>query len=1359
MRIKKLFGMKKFMRTMALGLAAVLTVSGLGVMEAEAAAKDIIYPKYDTTTGKYTYNEKDVFGAATHVHLFGYNVKTTVHTHGNVMAENADLSEIGMRDGKVAYPEDYVEYSYVGDNAVLPNITVHNPIIIGSDMSYDKASGGKQGTVTNKNGSTTSAQTVYDGIYYVSGVDAVDVVGTLNQLKALSKDWAIQPGDTTATFDLTSEPNNRVIDAVQKGREDQNVYINIPISDWENTSNYIQIKGIDSNVANTGFVVINLDLAGYTNIDLSCNDMKVYDTNGATYNNTEHTSAAFGSCRIVYNLYDSSKEDYTYTGKVTFTGTVFGNILAPGADVTVGAINGNVMAYSITHDGQESHRLDIVPIFSKNDGSVATEKIEKEEIRLLLELKDQSTTPTTDGVSSETTYTLYEDEACTTPVVDSDTENSITNTTAVWNEEAGKYQIIISSEDVTEKLELEETYFLKKTAVNAEYMDNNTVFEAYIDKDGTVLYREIKEGSATNDRKHEVLTDVLTKKAPEQTPENAEIIIKAEFSGPVAGEPGDDGKKVEYQIYSDADCENPIEGKKASLTPDENGNWQVVFDKEATDDLVKGTAYYVAVAGNDSGFRNVDNKPYMVQFSESGVVQYYEYNNTTGTYEVKDELIDKLIKNEGLALDVVFEGGQPEGTDSKVTYDVYKAGGTKVTTTPIEATDSDNDDVYEVTVDSKFTTENMDRNTPYYIGITTNGSGYTDKIEEQYWVKFDDNGNAKYSTDKDAPDSKWVAGPLEDVLMKTGTTETKSNGTIVINVEFSGPVEGEPTNTDISNVKYQVYSDTDCSTKVGNVVVGVTAGTNDQYKAEFGTDLTAGLVKDTVYYIKVDNGSTFKDVSEDVYQVKFDDNGTALYYKVADQTFDANAVPTDTLIKNEGLALDVVFEGGQPEGTDSKVTYDVYKAGGTKVTTTPIEATDSDNDDVYEVTVDSKFTTENMDRNTPYYIGITTNGSGYTDKIEEQYWVKFDDNGNAKYSTDKDAPDSKWVAGPLEDVLIKTPEQTTVKPSDKIVINVEFSGPNANEPSDTDGSSVKYQIYTDAECKNPVAGKEATITKDANGNWQVVFDEEATKDLTVGTDYYITVAGNGSGFKDVEKEPYKVQFDTTDGKTKYDTEDGKSPTDKLIKNDGLKLEVEFKGETPTDETGKVTYDVYDEDGNKVTTTPVEATDGDNDGFYEVEVGSDFTTEKLDRDENYYIGISDNQSGYDDEKKDQYWVKFDEDGKVEYSTDKDTWQDEPLKDILVKEDAGTTTPPGDDSTGGNTGSNTGNNTGGNTSTGSNTSAGSTATGGANATGGATVTGSVTATSPKTGEGNMIFVLAGLAVLSALAGSMYAYRRRA
>ena len=91
MRAKNLFGMKNLGRVVAFALAGVMAFGGIAPMRAQATdgATGVLYPQY--IGGVYQYNAGDIFGAATHVHLFGNKVTTSAHTHGNIMAEKRDI--------------------------------------------------------------------------------------------------------------------------------------------------------------------------------------------------------------------------------------------------------------------------------------------------------------------------------------------------------------------------------------------------------------------------------------------------------------------------------------------------------------------------------------------------------------------------------------------------------------------------------------------------------------------------------------------------------------------------------------------------------------------------------------------------------------------------------------------------------------------------------------------------------------------------------------------------------------------------------------------------------------------------------------------------------------------------------------------------------------------------------------------------------------------------------------------------------------------------------------------------------------------------------------------------------------------
>ncbi|MBQ3517559.1 MAG: hypothetical protein IJA29_10090 [Lachnospiraceae bacterium] len=919
MRTKRLFGMKKFMRTMALGLAAMLVAGSLNVMEAEAAGvAGLTYPKWDAVSSTYQYNSSDIFREATHVHFFGENVTTTgVHTHGNIMAENAWIGEIGMRSGKISYPLEYKETSYIGTSINQMESTINGDLILGSagTIGYVNDAGTEKALV---NGSLTAIDPTGDIRLETTTTKAVDIAGTLEYLKGLSTTWSNLPQSSIVNYDLKSDMNNRVINTNQTQAPDDYIVINIDYADWAYYDQYIQIKGLDSDPANEGIVIINVDMKGVQDADMTRGDMKVYDSKGNIYNNTEHSTAAFGSCRLVYNIIDSTAANNIYTGNLKFNNTIFGNILAPGASVTVGAINGNVMAKTIVHTAQESHRLDIFPIFTEED------KVEYEEIRLLLTLTEDP--GTSKGQTSNTGYSLYKDYNGATEAVPGNA--AFNDLTATWNVDEQKYEVIISSDKVNEAINNGSLsageYYLVRENEPGTYVDNGFAYKVVIGSDGTVKYAEVKQstGEQTTTLEHSVLTDILIK-----TPAPAaieDIRLNLDLEGDEETYADGDKSGTKYHLYTD---------KEGTGTPLTKEPVEAVWD--ATDKTFK------VVIDSDNGDGNLTSS----------------LATHTITYLKKVEPVTKGYNT--------------------------------------------NENVYEV-------------------HIQTDGS-----------VEYRESNNGTFT-------GSYVKGPLEDLLVKA-----PANGSAELNVQFNGPTGTAP--ADNSNVIYQIF------TKYENGVPSNPVDTSDReavktdsgHKVVFDTGITSALEKGKDYYIAVSgNGSGYKDVAKDVYVVKFDETTGEALYKDANGNY-STTVPTDLLIKNEEVQLNVKLEGDTSGSTNSNVSYDIYDATtGNKVTDTPIQATDSNQDGIYEVIVDSNVTTDKLDRGHEYYIEVSGNNSGYTDQSKDKYYVRFDGNGNAQYSTDKQI----WFDDPLTDLLVKAPEPSVEDPSE----STPDGGSSAEGESDSD---------------------------------------------------------------------------------------------------------------------------------------------------------------------------------------------------------------------------------------------------------------------------------------------------------------------
>ena len=232
------------------------------------------------------------------------------------------------------------------------------------------------------------------------------------------------------------------------------------------------------------------------------------------------------------------------------------------------------------------------------------------------------------------------------------------------------------------------------------------------------------------------------------------------------------------------------------------------------------------------------------------------------------------------------------------------------------------------------------------------------------------------------------------------------------------------------------------------------------------------------------------------------------------------------------------------------------------------------------------------------------------------------------------------------------------------------------------------------------------------------------------------------------------------------------PTDQLFKNDKIELDVELEGETaPAGGTGSnVKYDIFaDPEKENVVpnTNSQEAIFNDQKGKYEIIIDSDITNE-LDRsdlsdgnsanDKIYYIGISNNSSGYTDKEEESFMVKIDQNGDAWYSKDGNSWQKNPMVDVLEKNDsAGGNTNTGGSSGAGTVdpgnGGNSGNSNANNNTTTNKTN--TTVTDGANNN---SLIGGNNITSAKTGEVNTALIFGGFVAVLAAAAGVYVFIKR-
>ena len=548
---------KKTKRAIALGLAAVVTVMSVNPMQAVAAGET--KPYVDTASGAFVYDADELFGMATHVHLFGNSVTTTVHTHGNVVANTANFNGgIGMHANgdKIDVP-NYSEWSYVG---TLTNNGGNNEcnVVFGTAPSGFACSG-----------------TVMTATSAGKAANEAAIASTFTKLKNLCATYAAQGTTNGVVVDITGDWNNRYINTNQTSHTNENVYINISATDWNMYANEIRLLNLDSNTSNTGMVVINIDMNGCTDTDFTCSGAGIKAlTNGGELGNREYSTSDFGSCRVLWNFYDSSEDDKVYDGDLTFGCTWFGTILAPGANVTVHAINGNVMGDTVTHTGGESHRLDIIPLTTATQSTPAVVPVEN--IQLKLDLEGDTTSGLANDAGSGTTYKVYNSET-------GEEVTSLGEIEAKWD--GTTTYIVTLSGQTTSTLPSGEYYF-KKADITAGYLDNTTNYGFYVNQYGHVTYKSTDGTYYTT----EVQTDVLKKGV---SPFIEEVRLSVTLEGADRPNSVNTSSEVEYDVYNEAD-DTPVAGLSGLEAVWNGSSYVVTIPKTADADspLDAGGAYY-----------------------------------------------------------------------------------------------------------------------------------------------------------------------------------------------------------------------------------------------------------------------------------------------------------------------------------------------------------------------------------------------------------------------------------------------------------------------------------------------------------------------------------------------------------------------------------------------------------------------------------------------------------------------------------------------------------------------------------------------------------------------------------------------
>lgn len=344
-----------------------LKVCGLGFMicfVSSASAGDFT-PACQTISQDFRsspFHTTNPLGIAGNFHLVGFSsVTTSAHTNGNILTDTLRYqNNFGTKGvAEVSYIQKIEFLSGGGFSSTYSS--TDSILVVGTAVQVGTTDHGNAWTLDGHKVDAPMRSAHHDRLMQDSA--------TLKYINL----QAVH--DQTVLINQTLRNYENRLDKVIEQTDGQRTFIQKVILSDPAGVNVCNIKGAhafkegtsieckDFDSKRPGLLILNVDLAGVEEFLLPGTDL-LY-AGGSKAPNGEVTEWQTGN--VLWNLYDSSKTDHLYRGKVRNERPVAAHILAPEADVTLRAnLNGTVIAKSIDVQA-ESHRTDLT-MFSVDPG-------------------------------------------------------------------------------------------------------------------------------------------------------------------------------------------------------------------------------------------------------------------------------------------------------------------------------------------------------------------------------------------------------------------------------------------------------------------------------------------------------------------------------------------------------------------------------------------------------------------------------------------------------------------------------------------------------------------------------------------------------------------------------------------------------------------------------------------------------------------------------------------------------------------------------------------------------------------------------------------------------------------------------
>lgn len=336
-----------------------LKVCGLGFMicfVSSASAGDFT-PACQTISQDFRsspFHTTNPLGIAGNFHLVGFSsVTTSAHTNGNILTDTLRYqNNFGTKGvAEVSYIQKIEFLSGGGFSSTYSS--TDSILVVGTAVQVGTTDHGNAWTLDGHKVDAPMRSAHHDRLMQDSA--------TLKYINL----QAVH--DQTVRINQTLRNYENRLDKVIEQTDGQRTFIQKVILSDPAGVNVCNIKGAhafkegtsieckDFDSKRPGLLILNVDLAGVEEFLLPGTEILYSDETKAPHK--EVTEWQTGN--VLWNLYDSSKTDHLYRGKVRNERPVAAHILAPEADVTLGAnLNGTVIARNIDVRA-ESHRTDL----------------------------------------------------------------------------------------------------------------------------------------------------------------------------------------------------------------------------------------------------------------------------------------------------------------------------------------------------------------------------------------------------------------------------------------------------------------------------------------------------------------------------------------------------------------------------------------------------------------------------------------------------------------------------------------------------------------------------------------------------------------------------------------------------------------------------------------------------------------------------------------------------------------------------------------------------------------------------------------------------------------------------------------